>query len=121
MIHFFIGTRAQLFKMTPIMLECQKRNLNWRWIYTAQHRDTIDSTLKTFGLPPPDYVVVEWGTEAKTYAKMSRWFLKMLGSLPKSKKILGGYVGKRHVLLTHGDTFSTWFGALMARLTRTKV
>ena len=29
MIHFIIGTRAQLFKMAPIMVECEKRSYDW--------------------------------------------------------------------------------------------
>lgn len=121
MIHFYIGTRAQLFKMAPIMLECDKRKLQWRWIYTAQHKETIQNSLDTFGLPKPDYTIVNWNTEAKTKAKMLKWFLLMLLSVLKSKKILDGYTGTNNILLTHGDTFSTWFGALTAKLTRTKV
>lgn len=121
MIHFVIGTRAQLFKMAPIMLRCQQLGLNWRWVYTAQHRDTINETLKTFGLPEPAYTVVHWDTEAKTMGKMGQWLLKMLIALPRSKKILDGYTGKKHIVLTHGDTLTTWLAALMGRLTRTKV
>jgi UDP-N-acetylglucosamine 2-epimerase (non-hydrolysing) len=121
MIHFIIGTRAQLFKMAPIMLECQKQQLNWRWVYTAQHRDTMQETLNIFGLPAPDYTVVKWDTEAKTMGKIWKWFLKMLLSLTKSKKILAGYTGKNHIVLTHGDTLTTWLAALMGRLTRTRV
>lgn len=121
MIHFIIGTRAQLFKMAPIMLECEKKGLEWRWVYTAQHRDTIQETLDTFGLPPPAFTIVHWDTEAKTMGKIWKWFLKMLLALPKSKRILGGYTGKKHILLTHGDTLTTWLAALMGRLTRTKV
>lgn len=121
MIHFVIGTRAQLFKMAPIMLECQKRGLKWRWVYTAQHKDTIESTLEIFGLPAPDYTVVNWNTEAKTTASMGKWFFSMVLSLGRSRKILAGHTGKKNIVLTHGDTFTTWFAALYAKLTRTKV
>jgi UDP-N-acetylglucosamine 2-epimerase (non-hydrolysing) len=121
MIHFAIGTRAQLFKMAPIMLECEKRGLQWRWIYTAQHKETMEQTLKTFGLPKPDYTVMEWDTEAKSMGKIWFWFIKMLMSIFHSKKILGGYTGKEHILLTHGDTLTTWITALMAKVTGTKV
>ncbi|HVX58691.1 MAG TPA: UDP-N-acetylglucosamine 2-epimerase [Candidatus Saccharimonadales bacterium] len=121
MIHFIVGTRAQLFKMAPIMLECEKRGLAWRWVYTAQHRDTIKETLDTFGLPDPAYTVVQWDTEAKTMGKIWKWFARMLLALPRSKKILGGYTGKKHIVLTHGDTLTTWIAALMGKLTRTKV
>jgi UDP-N-acetylglucosamine 2-epimerase (non-hydrolysing) len=121
MIHFAIGTRAQLFKMAPIMLECQQRGLKWRWIYTAQHKETISQTLQTFGLPKPDYTVVTWDTEAKSMGKMWKWLIKMLLAIFSSKKILGGYTGKKHILLTHGDTFTTWLTALYAKVTGTKV
>ncbi len=121
MIHFIVGTRAQLFKMAPIMLECSKRNLKWRWVYTAQHKETIAETLRTFGLPEPDYTVIQWDTEAKTMGKIWKWFLKMLLSIPRSKKILAGYTGKNHIVLTHGDTLTTWLAALMGKVTRTKV
>lgn len=121
MIHFIVGTRAQLFKMAPIMLECEKRKLKWRWVYTAQHKETMEQTLDTFGLPKPDYTVVRWQTEAKSMGKMWYWFLKMLLALPRSRKILAGYTGKKHIVLTHGDTLTTWLAALMAKLTRTKV
>jgi len=78
MIHFIIGTRAQLFKMAPIMVECEKRSYDWRWIYTAQHKDTMDNTLQTFGIKPADYVLFDWDTEAKTMKKMWYWFGKTL-------------------------------------------
>src|SRR5438046_944123 len=102
MIHFVIGTRAQLFKMAPIMLECEKRGLDWRWVYTAQHKETIEETLRAFGLPQPAYTVVNWETEAKTMGKIWNWFLKMLLAVPKSRKILAGYTGKKNIVLTHG-------------------
>lgn len=121
MIHFVIGTRAQLFKMTPIMLECEKRGLEWRWIYAAQHKDTFQQTLDFFGLPPADYTVVSWSTEAKTIFKFLFWMWKMTVGLVHSKKILAGYTGKGHIVLTHGDTNTTVFGALIGKLTRTKV
>ncbi len=41
MIHFVIGTRAQLFKMTPVMLECEKRGLEWRMTLALTHSKKI--------------------------------------------------------------------------------
>jgi len=107
--------------MTPIMLECEKQGLEWRWVYAAQHRDTFEQTLSFFGLPPADYTVVNWDTEAKTISKYLVWTWKMGISLIRSKKILAGYTGKKHIVLTHGDTTTTVFGALFGKLTRTKV
>lgn len=121
MIHFVIGTRAQLFKMTPIMLECQRRGLEWRWIYAAQHKDTFQQAIDFFGLPPADYTIVNWDTEAKTIANMLFWINRMTIALFRSEVILAKYTGKDHIVLTHGDTTTTVFGALIGRLTGTKV
>lgn len=121
MIHFIIGTRAQLFKMAPIMRECDMRNYKWRWIYTAQHKETIDNTLNVFNLKKPDYILFNWDTEAKTMSKVWYWFFRTLLQLPRGKKILNGYTGKKHIVLTHGDTLTTWWGALLGKLNRCKV
>jgi UDP-N-acetylglucosamine 2-epimerase (non-hydrolysing) len=121
MIHFFVGTRAQLFKLAPVMLECRRRGFAWRWVYTAQHETTMQETVEMFGLPPPEAVVVRWRTEAKSTGRMAVWLLRMLSSLPRSGSILDGRTGKHHVVVTHGDTFTTWLGALMGRVTRTPV
>jgi UDP-N-acetylglucosamine 2-epimerase (non-hydrolysing) len=107
--------------MTPIMLECEKRGLEWRWVYAAQHRDTFEQTLRFFGLPDADYTMVSWDTEAKTILKYAVWMWRMTLGLVHSKKALKGLTGKEHIVLTHGDTTSTVYGALMGKLTRTKV
>lgn len=121
MIHFIIGTRAQLFKMAPIMLECDRRGLEWRWVYAAMHKETIQQTLDMFGLPPASHTIVKWNDEAKTIAKAGYWLGKMIMALPRSKQILGGYTGKKHILLTHGDTPVTPIAALIGKVTRTPV
>jgi UDP-N-acetylglucosamine 2-epimerase (non-hydrolysing) len=120
-IHFVVGTRAQLLKLAPVMLECERRGLAWRWVYTAQHRETISGIVETFRLPEPSCVVVRWETEAKSLANMSRWFFRMLIAVPRSRRILAWRTGGESVVLTHGDTFTTWFGALYGKVTRTKV
>lgn len=103
------------------MLECEKRNIQWRWIYAAQHKETIEQTLRAFGLPDPHYTVFEWSTEANTMSKYFYWFSRLLLSLVRGRKILAGYTGKQNILLTHGDTSTTFWGALLGKLYRCKV
>ncbi|MEX0748987.1 MAG: UDP-N-acetylglucosamine 2-epimerase [Candidatus Saccharimonadales bacterium] len=98
------------------MLECEKQGLEWRWIYTAQHKETIAQSLETFQLPLADYTIFDWDSEAKTMGKVWYWFLRILLQLSKGKKIFAGYTGKKHIVLTHGDTLTTWWGALLGRL-----
>src|SRR5690606_4682790 len=90
-------------------------------VYAAQHRETFEQTLKFFELPQAHYTIVKWNTEAKTIIKMLSWSWQMTKALIGSKKILDGYTGKNHIVLTHGDTNTTVFGALIGKLTRTKV
>ena len=121
MIHFVVGTRAQLLKLAPVMVECRRRGLAWRWVYSAQHRETFEQLLATFELPPPDYVLVRWDDEARSVASMGRWFARMTLATMRPRRALAGLIGPRHVVVTHGDTFTTWFGALLGKLTRTPV
>ena len=78
-------------------------------------------TLETFNLPEPDYTVIDWDTEASTISKFLYWFVKVNFSLFRGKKILGGYTGAESVVLTHGDTNTTLWGALLGKLFRCKV
>lgn len=103
------------------MRECEERGYEWRWVYTAQHRDTFDNAIKTFEVKQPDYVLFDWDTEAKTMKKMWYWTAKTMFQLQKGKKILDGYTGKEHIVLTHGDTITTWWGALLGKLYGCKV
>jgi UDP-N-acetylglucosamine 2-epimerase (non-hydrolysing) len=65
--------------------------------------------------------VVKWQTEAKSMGKVWYWFARMLLSLPRSRSLLAGRTGKEHIVLTHGDTLTTWLAALVGKLTRTPV
>ncbi|GIG53685.1 UDP-N-acetylglucosamine 2-epimerase [Demequina activiva] len=121
MIHMVIGTRAQMLKMAPIMRECEDRGLAWRWIFAAQHQETMRSTVEFFELPDADAVMVPWDKEAKSLGAMAVWTARMTGSLARSRSLLAHQTGREHIVLTHGDTTTTVFGALLGRLTRTPV
>ena len=121
MIHFVVGTRAQLLKLAPVMQECSSRGLAWRWIYTAQHKRTIDEILSFFDLEEPDYVMGHRGDEARSLGRMASWASSAVREIIRPRTALGGMTGTNHIVLTHGDTFSTVVGALLGKLTRTPV
>lgn len=122
MVHIVIGTRAQFLKMAPVMRELDARGLAWRWIYTAQHKDTMTQLIADFSVKHPDYVVFDWETEAKTMKKMMIWLIKIMFSLLKEKTtILDGFTGPTHIVLTHGDTITAWWGALLGKLSGCQV
>ena len=47
-IYIVIGTRAQLIKMVPLMALMQKQDIKYEFIYTAQHKETINRILEDF-------------------------------------------------------------------------
>ncbi len=116
-IYLILGTRAQFIKMAPVMYEMKQQGVEYTLIYTVQHRENIQEILDVYDLRTPDVVVYE-GDESNTISKGIKWTLDMLfKSLFKAKT----YIPEKGIVLTHGDTFTAWLGALMGRMAGCKV
>lgn len=114
-VHIVLGTKAQLIKMAPVMIELQKRHIPYRFIFTGQHHETVDELLQNFGIKKPDIVLHE-GRDITGIFQMAGWMAKILWKIVRDRKtIFGEDIDLRDVVLTHGDTFSTLLGALMGR------
>ena len=115
-IYVVIGTRAQLIKMVPLMALMQKQDIKYEFIYTAQHKETISRILKDFHVKDPDKTLYN-RSEANTITKFLGWagimFLKALR--PK------GIFPNKGIVLTHGDTITTTWTAIVGKLARCKV
>ena len=113
-----VGTKAQYIKTAPILRELDRRGCGYRLVYTGQHSETFDALEAAFGTRAPDEVLVP-GVEAATHGSFLQWTLRYwsatLGRL-RSR----AWAGSR-VALVHGDTASTLFGALAARLAGARV
>ena len=110
-IYFVIGTRAQFIKVAPVMRKMLDKGLAYKLIYTAQHRENISEILDIYGLPEPDLVIYKYG-EANTRSSFIRWFFD---NFYKVVFLAKRYIPEPGVLLTHGDTFTAWLGALMGK------
>jgi len=114
-----IGTRAQLIKMAPLMRLLQDRGIPYRFIHTAQHRESLEEILEDFGVKSPDHVLFIWDDEARTLARFGGWLLRAFATLLRDRgRILPGRGG---IVLTHGDTASTIWGAALGKLTGNRV
>ena len=111
-IYIILGTRAQFIKMAPLLNEMQERHLNYHLIYTAQHSENIQEILDTYRLPKPDTIMFQ-SDEANTISKASNWAARMFFSVIFKSKT---FLPEQGVVLVHGDTFSTWLGALMGKI-----
>jgi len=116
-IYAILGTRAQFIKMAPVLYEMKKQNVDYTLIYTVQHKENIQEVLDVYGLKVPD-IVLYGGEESNTMSKGLKWLADMfLKSMFKAKT----YLPKKGIVLTHGDTFTAWLGALMGRRAGCKV
>ncbi len=119
-VYVVIGTRAQLIKMAPVLREIQKNEIKYIFIYTAQHRETIKELLSEFEVKQPDIDLSKhFKGEAKTIGLFAGWFWKMILILLFQRREL--IKDSDGVVITHGDTATTVWGALLGRVTSNKV
>jgi UDP-N-acetylglucosamine 2-epimerase (non-hydrolysing) len=114
MIHVFIGTKAQLIKMAPVMVELQQRNIPYNFIFSGQHQATVRNIREEFGLKDPDITLYS-GKDITGIFQMLAWSLRIIFFALKNRREV--WQGDKHgVVLNHGDTFSTLLGSMLARL-----
>ena len=99
------GTRPEAIKMAPLALELSRRpGLQAVCCVTAQHRQMLDSVLEIFQLKP-DYDLNIMQPRQTLSAITSRCLTGMDGVLEQARPDL---------VLVHGDTSTTFSGALAA-------
>jgi UDP-N-acetylglucosamine 2-epimerase (non-hydrolysing) len=114
MIHIIVGTKAQLIKMAPIMSTLQKRGMYYNYIFTGQHKETVDDLRANFGIKEPDVVLYK-GPEITNIFQMVTWGFKIIFKVLSNKKNIFKN-DKDGIVLNHGDTFSTLLGTLLAKV-----
>ena len=99
------GTRPEAIKMAPLVLELQSRQgIQPICCVTAQHREMLDAVLEIFRLKPDyDLNIMEPRQTLSTIT--TKCLLGMEGTLEEAKPDL---------VLVHGDTSTTFAGALAA-------
>jgi UDP-N-acetylglucosamine 2-epimerase (non-hydrolysing) len=119
MIHFVVGTKAQLIKVAPIMVLAEARGLRYNFIYTGQHRETMDALRQNFSIKEPDITLYR-GPDIVSIPQMIAWVSRILFKTVAGRhKIFRS--DRQGIVLVHGDTFSTIVGALMGRIARLRV
>ena len=104
-IAIIIGTKAELIKCMPVMLELQSQGRDYWFIHTGQHplRDACES----FGVKKPDFVLsTEPEKSTKFWSRINNisivWCFLML---PRIKRVVQKLNPK--YVIYHGDTMST--------------
>lgn len=121
MIYLVIGTKAQLIKMAPIMVEMKARSVPYRYISTGQHQETMTDILDNFSLSEPDVTLYKKG-DVVSVISMALWAISILiKGVFDRRTFFGERPSRDDYLLVHGDTLSTLIGAIVGRLARVKV
>ena len=99
------GTRPEAIKMAPLVKELKSRQeIECIVCVTAQHREMLDQVLKAFNIEPDyDLNIMQQGQSLSDITS-------------RSLKGLEGIIAevKPHIVLVHGDTTTTFAGALAA-------
>lgn len=114
MIHVFIGTKAQLIKMAPVMRELQDRGIPYNFIFSGQHQATVDNIRDEFGIKPPD-VTLYSGKDITGILQMLVWSMRVIFHAFRHRDKVW-MKDRNGIVLNHGDTFSTLLGTVLARL-----
>ncbi len=109
-ISIIIGTKAELIKCMPVMLELQKKGRDYWFIHTGQH--SLGKACEGFGVKKPDFILSkEPKISTKFWSKINQisvtWFFLIILKIKNLvKKIKPKYV------IYHGDTMSTAAAAI---------
>jgi UDP-N-acetylglucosamine 2-epimerase (non-hydrolysing) len=107
------GTRPEAIKMAPLVQELQKDQANFRTVVavTAQHREMLDQVLDLFKITPDHDLGIM--RDRQTLAGITTRALEGLDQVLDLEK--------PDIVLVHGDTTTTFAGALAAYYRQIKV
>jgi len=86
-IAIIIGTKAELIKCMPVMLELQQQQKDYWFIHTGQH--SLGTACEEFDVKKPDFILSqEPERSTKFWSKVNRlsllWFLEMIFKIKKT-------------------------------------
>src|SRR5205085_2112900 len=108
-----VGTRAQLIKIAPVVVACERLGLAVRLLMTGQHQETMQDLIAEFGIVSPQLAAIP-ASERATVGSLLRWLPSAWRGLRASLRELKAAHPALDVLV-HGDTLSTVLGAWLGR------
>lgn len=108
---FVIGTRAQLVKISPVLRLATSSQLDHVVWFTGQHHESIDDLIADFELTS-NIIQPSSAKERSSIGKLIVWipatFCRCIRYIRGVKK----QSRKQPLVIVHGDTLSTWIGAM---------
>src|SRR3989344_7459473 len=109
-IAIVIGTKAELIKCMPLMLELQRQKKDYWFIHTGQH--SLKGACEEFSLKRPDYVLSKAPKlSTKFWSKINKTgVICCLKMVLRARKLINKL--KPKYVIYHGDTMSTSVAAI---------
>ncbi len=123
MIHVFVGTKAQLIKMAPVMQELTRRNIPYNFIDAGQHAALTGNLIEQFNLRKPDVQLRQSEASITTLFQAITWTTgSLLKIVFRRKEIFQDvFKGRGGICLIHGDTLTTLLSLFYAKRCGIKV
>ncbi len=117
---FIIGTRAQLVKVAPVLQVASQAGLDHVLWFTGQHSESIGDLIEDFGIDSEMISARQW-RERSSILRLVMW---VPGTFLGCYRYVRGVRKSGNVaplVIVHGDTLSTFIGALAGKLAGAKV
>ena len=108
---FVLGTRAQLVKVAPVLRLAHESGLRHTVWFTGQHHESIDDLINDFELQS-QFILPDSHSERSSIGKLLVWFPRTFLRCYDYVRSVKLWTGKRPLVIVHGDTLSTWLGAV---------
>lgn len=112
MLDIIVGTKGQLIKMAPVMLEMDRVGVKYKFINAAQHGRILDDISSLFRLREYDYSFRGVGGDVSKGSEMMRWFMVNLFNNAGGGRIFR----KNDYVVLHGDATPALLGLIIAKI-----
>ena len=114
-IIFVLGTRAQLVKVAPVLQTAVRNGLKHQIWFTGQHRESIDDLVRNFDLEN-SIELTDQHRERSSIGQLVLWLPRTFFCCYRQIRALRKQESLSPLVIVHGDTLSTFVGALAGRL-----
>ncbi|MCY6412405.1 UDP-N-acetylglucosamine 2-epimerase [Acinetobacter sp. VNH17] len=107
---FIVGTRAQLIKVAPTIRVFEQHQMPTKFILTGQHKDTMDDLIQEFGITTQPIELIK-DKEHSSIIALLLWIPSIIFLLLHTLR-----QNKKSYVFVHGDTLTTLFSTITAKL-----
>lgn len=113
MIYIILGTRGQFMKMFPLMKLLDKEKIEYKFIYTGQHPNVME-TVRVLGIRKPDIILAYRKKDMVNIGQVMAWASIVLFNARKLP------IKKDDYILIHGNAETSFLSLLIAKFFRAK-